>query len=484
MSESNYGKLIPMLIIIIFQTFNYSFNVDYPQALEDKLIRKYKVGTEDVEFLYTIYSGISLIAAPLVGIFMNRVGYSKTGIALAVIGYVGMMITYISITENSWEILIIGRSVFSFAGESGAILCVAIVGERFSGSFTTMAMTIMYAFSRVISIASNLGLPEISLLTRTLKIPFFVGVLGSIIQLIFAMIYWIVYDKKSKDEANDLDISNQAIDQNEERFTLSHIRTLKPLFWSCLMCYTIIGSTMYTLTNTITDLCMIKYGFEYSVAKNFIAVVQFGQVIIMPISGAIMQKYGYKSSFILAGSVLSVISLIWMAMLDLNSSPWVAIWPFILFALYFALYGPAIFPCMTMSLPKDAASIGLSFSTILQQLTLSITPVIVGRLSAPRTPEAYQRCLYFITALAIFGLVLSIIVIIFDRTEGFILHLPENSEEVQKLRHLKNMEFRQITKNLSRDKNKKGFGSFTEIEKNGYDGFLSRVDSQYNEADY
>lgn len=454
MRDFNVLELIPLLTIILFNRFNFSFSLDYPQILEDKLIRRFRVNTMKVQDLYTIFSTISVIFAPFNAIIMNRLGFAKSGIIFSVLCFLGMSITYLGVSNSSWALIMLGRGVYSISAESGCILCVAMISERFKGKIATIFLTSMFTYSRIISMIANWGVPELMIRKRSLNLPMFYLALGSAIPIFTSLAYWLLYEKDTEEDLEKFNLSTLSV-EFKQSFTLKHLKTLNPLFWSCLMCYALFPTTMYTLINTLTDLCMIRFGFAYSTAKDFIQIIQFSQMIMMPFGSIYMQNFGKKANFLLVGSILSIFSLSLMIMLGTNPPFWFTVLPFIIFSAFFSCYTPAIYPCLTIALPKDSMSIGLSLGTILQHGMLSLTPSIIGRLSAERTPQTYQNCLYFTLALATVGFFFAILVVVLQQKEGSILNLRENLERVKELRQRKEAEFREITKSNEKTNNTK-----------------------------
>lgn len=470
---SNYRRLIPMLLCIAFFIINDGFNIDYPQAFQAKLIRKFGVKSSSIQNLYTIFAAVNLIFTPISGVIINRLGYGNSGLLFGSFGFLGMLLTYIGITNTSWNYLLVGRFIFSFSIEPGYILMATIINERFVGSFATLAITFIYTFCRLVGSFANIAMPELALRTRTLQYSFFVSAVVSSFPFLSSFVFLTFFQHRTQSEEaalhgegvedpNVVGPSRASIDKNKEPekaistysqmdiedediFTLSHFKTFKPLSICCILCYAFIPSVMYTMTGTITDLCQIRFGFKYADAKNMISLIQAVQIVALPLFGAVIQKIGYKPWFLVAGSLLSIGSV-----LGLISAPeepsWIVYTSYVVFALYFSFYAPAIIPAIGMSLPNGAVSIAYSMGSVLQMGVLSVTPMVVGWLSNSRTPVSYQKCLWFMLGIGLIGLFFALGTILFDCAEQGILSMPENSEDVRQLRADKNEKFVRISR--------------------------------------
>ena len=448
---ANYKRLLGILVCVLFMSISLSWNIDFPQAFEDPMISKFGVTTTEIQSLYSIYCFVNAAFAVPSGLMINRLGYGLSATLLGALSFIGAFIIYNGFETDTFGYVMGGRAIYSFGAEASWIISIAIIDERFVGSFATVAMTINYVIARVFSACGNILMPELFLKTRNIKWPFFFETIIGFVQVLFSVYFIVAYEKKTKEEKEAFETSI-IIEDGEQLFTWSHLKTLNPLFWACLGCYAFVAATMYTLTNTITDLIMVRYRYQYQDAKNFLGIIQIVQVILMVPIATLMQKIGYKTIFMSIGSFISVVCIGALIYIDPEPS-WKVMAVFILFAVYFSLYGPAIFPCMTMSIAKDSVSIGLSLATVIQQLTLSLTPIPVGYLAKDRTPQAYQNCLYFIFIIGIIGFIFSLLVIFLDfKYYNSILHLPENCEDVAQLRKQKTKEYQLISKTVSLNK--------------------------------
>ena len=457
-SEINFRRLIPILTCCIFFTVTINYSIDYPQAFEDALIRKFDISTTKIQAMYTIYCYVNTISAPLQALTMNKFSYGMSLMILSAVSFLGSLLIHLSLFNKSYLLMALGRVIYSLGGEAFFNITMAVINERFIGSFTTVAMTVTYMLGKGISAIANYYQPKMLIDSRTLQLPFFTMVVVGFVQFIFCFWFYSCYNKMSNQEraAHGTSIvkDNEKLnpeDQDRPKFTRAHLKTLNPLFWCALGCYTFIPTVMYTFTFAITDFFMFRFGYEYAQAKNFMGILNGLQSFLMPLSGFFMQIFGYKTVFLLAGSILSVVGV--GGMMLQPEEPSIGLWIFfMIFTLYFALYGSAIYPCMSMSVAKDSVSIGLSIATIIQQFLLGTTPLIIGELSKDRTPQAYQNCLYFNFVMALIGLSFSVLTFILDFKTGKILFLPENSAKVSEMRKKLNAEYRKITKEVERFK--------------------------------
>lgn len=202
------------------------------------------------------------------------------------------------------------------------------------------------------------------------------------------------------------------------------------------------ANAYYQFTNTITDIAQNRFGFSYIDAKNFLSIIQIGVMVMLPIFSYIMMKYGHKSTCLLVSGVILCLSYLNMIRIPLENSSKIEFYLSISgISVFYAMYSAAIWPSMALSMPREVVSVGYGLASLSQMVPMSCFPYFVGLLSSDRTPESYQKVLYFVLALAVLALCIVVFVNVVDRRGSKVLLLPENSKEVNDAREEINLNF-------------------------------------------
>lgn len=189
-------KNAAILVLITFFSLNYFLFNDTPQAFESQLIRKFKIQTEQIEFLYSIFAFVNLFTGPIGGIISNRMGYIYSTLVYSVFSSFGCFITYFAFLNGKFKWMIIGRIFFAFWTESSFMNATACLEETFRGSGNSISFSAAFMIYGLVQSLSNTYLPNIYLKKRSLAAPFFVAAIFSTFQFFSCVIYYIFFYKK------------------------------------------------------------------------------------------------------------------------------------------------------------------------------------------------------------------------------------------------------------------------------------------------
>lgn len=230
----------------------------------------------------------------------------------------------------------------------------------------------------------------------------------------------------------------------DTNFTLDHLKSFDTFFWIFVGYYSFVASTMFSMNGALTDFFVVKFNYPYEEAKDFIGLIQLIQIFLMPIFGALLQKFGQKPLAIVLCSLVACLALIWLLFLpsERNISVYPICW---LLSFYISLYSAASYQCIPMFLADGAVSLGQGIGAAGQQLVLIVLPYLIGIYSEKRTPAAYQKCLYIWLANSIIGLFFALLVFKLDFFGDKLLTLKESDKRVKEIKERKNKKFLEIS---------------------------------------
>lgn len=107
--------------------------------------------------------------------------------------------------------------------------------------------------------------------------------------------------------------------------------------------------------------------------------------------------------------------------------------------LTYSLYSTVIWSSMALVVPKEGTSIALAIATTLQNILMTLLPILFGHLNKSQKVEAYNHSLQVFILLTAVSTVLSIFTTIFDLRRGKVLYLSENDKDVLEGRRRKSL---------------------------------------------
>lgn len=109
----------------------------------------------------------------------------------------------------------------------------------------------------------------------------------------------------------------------------------------------------------------------------------------------------------------------------------------VMIAVQFSLYSSVIWSSIALSVPTEATGIALAMATSIQNILLTVLPLMFGYLNRNDNVKAYQNSLILLLVLGSISLVASFVLTIYDICNGGTLHKSENNVTVLEIREKK-----------------------------------------------
>ena len=464
-----------ILVSIILWNAGLWSLLDFPQTLGDPLINHFKISTREVGFLYTMSASLSIFTSPLTGVLISRLGVATVATVTTSLQILGAIVLYFSVSSGSYGLLLLGRFLYSLGAEPTSV-CQAAASEKwFSGKMLSISMGLNLSCGMAFASLSNFINPILIVETRDLETAFLyylcICTLSFMAVALFTVLDWkheaqleeekrilssqqpeVQADRTGTEAAvNTINLKSTAEtelgmvtggpESQKYRFRLSDLSKFSPVFWCCVSLYVIAATTYYQFTSTITNMAVHRYNYSFLEAKNFISTIQILSASFMPLNSVIIQKIGKKPKVILFTTTLLLLGFVNLALTPAHPT-----FQFMvsigLIALYCITYQSTIFPCLAMSVPSEAVSVGLGTASSLQAIPLGLSLYFFGDMVKKETAEVYQRVLYMIIGMASVCVALAWFTARTDARLGGLLDAPENSEKARRVKAAMEAKFR------------------------------------------
>lgn len=439
------SHLLTIFFHLIFISLGVYYNYDVPQLYEAQIISKFKITTEQLDYLYSSYSipnfFILIFATPLI----SKIGLGFTALTTNFLVFIAALLVYTAFYTNNFVIFVIARA-FAGAGAEMCVISVYTIAERwYKGKFLSFAQGCCRALSfAAMSFSFYFG-PQFYFKTRNMNLSLFFcglvaffGTLASVGYYIWEKIFFRTIDLDLKEEGiRESMVKSKAsgIKENKKKvdFSLKQVKQLKGLFWLLALLFGFGCQGYYQFIGFATDCFIQRYGYTFEEAKNKLTLIPLISMILMPIFSGLIVKIG-KKGFVLLLS-FSLFLLNFLLMLSYPETPGNYIYAIIgLISVAYCLFVATIWPCMTLSAPSKATSVALGFGLNIQNLFLTAMPLIFGQINLKRDVKAYNNSLRLLCLIMILSIFLNIVVIYVDFKTGKLIHLPENDERVALIR--------------------------------------------------
>jgi MFS family permease len=239
------------------------YSLDLPAALHQELKDYMEDPEQDFELafnlLYTVYSFPNVILPFFGGSLVDKFGSALCLTIFALLCAVGQFMFAIGVSYKSWKIMLLGRTIYGFGGESICVAYSTLLSEWFAGKELALSFGIALAIARLGSVLNDLVSPVVA---NSFSTPWalWVGVAlnaGSVVVALYIRYLDSRYgaarqptEPRRESANNDNDLAEPLLAENQdERQDESlqpttpkwSILQFGPLFWllslSCLVVY-------------------------------------------------------------------------------------------------------------------------------------------------------------------------------------------------------------------------------------------------------
>jgi Na+/melibiose symporter-like transporter len=314
-----------MLLLISMMNLGNYYCFDLPQTLQTPFRDKFGWPTSKGQLLYTVYSIPNCVLPFFAGIFIAKMGDKLGVLVFGMLVWFGSIIIFLGIWAESYWVVVLGRVVFGFGGESQIVTGLVCCEKWFKGKYLSVAMGMNMIFAYLGSLLNNFFTPFIY---TELQSPFQTSVIVCMILSVCTLcsyayiIMSFKYEHLLEEEPSNTNqppmLQNpedprESTGQNsqgeqkseaaESTFSIWEIKHLPLTFWVLVGGAITTTCAYFSFTSLATDYFLFRYGMEYNVAKNYSAGVSISVVLFLVLSSWFTGKYGKKSLMLFVAGV-------------------------------------------------------------------------------------------------------------------------------------------------------------------------------------
>ena len=403
------------MILCCISTFGDYYCFDNVGAIHDHLESQFSFLGENFEYyynlLYSIYSIVNIFVPFIGGALIKIYGNKNMFLVFGIIIVIGQLIVYLGCKNNSIYTMLIGRVIFGLGGENINVSQMTCVVEWFYKSENSFPMGLTLTISRVGSFTNDVLSPrfageekdENGKLNATNAFKW--GFYFSIFSLINIIIMFILDNLKTKELNNGAISLNNNENENVEINSSSNniinlIKKLNLIFWVLsiliLMTYGCLMPFNYMAVGFFTK----NFNISKNMAGTLMGMPFLMGAIFVPILGGFIDKYGYRPEMVLSSGFFLLISFSLFNMIQ----PY---FPILLLGFGYSIFACVLWPAISIAVvDKSISGFGYGVATSLQNISMSINPMIIARLLVKY--KSYLYCLIFLGIISTVTILLSI----------------------------------------------------------------------------
>ena len=331
------------------------------------------------------------------GLIICSILLDKFGVRLIGSVFVGMMVVGAAIVtcaisskgltpNSSLTIAYIGCMLFGLGSEIAGVAVTRSIAKWFKGKNVALAMGLQLAIARIGTGLAMLLSPVLVLknhmegtvftLSETNK-PAIVG-----LSLLFiGMILWAIFvAMDAKYDRQEGIVSQRGEVKEEDKFKFSDIFKVlgNPRFIMIALLCVFFYCCVISFKKFGTSIIIPRFGLDASTASVMISMIAFAPVIFTPLFGALVDKVGKATTWMILGAVL-----VFCAHLIIGFAPGVHFYGYaaiVLLGIGYSLVPSAMWPTVPKIIPEK--NLGTAYSMIywIQNMGMLLVPIFVGRI--------------------------------------------------------------------------------------------------------
>mmetsp|Transcript_26949 Transcript_26949/g.93536 ORF Transcript_26949/g.93536 Transcript_26949/m.93536 type:complete len:552 (-) Transcript_26949:41-1696(-) len=356
--------------------------------------------------LYTVYSVPNVILPFFGGYFADLLGARNMNILFSGLVAAGQLIFAFGASTQSWPIMLVGRTVFGFGGESLSVSLSAIVAEWFKGKELAFALGIQLSIARVGSVvndnvspwlasewAHHDGVPGVP---ETL----FFGTFICAASVICAILI-VPLDRRA--DKILLDAGSKLHGGDEEEMHLKDVREFQRSFWLLTFACVVVYGCVLPFNNVAQSLlvsmfichgscCLPADTKAVCAAKNNKAAITAGHVmgipyiisaVASPLLGGLVDRIGGRARLALGSSVvlIGVHLSLGLAGPDDFGIDYTYV-PLIFQGVAYSIFAAALWPSVPYLVKPHQTGSAYGVMTALQNGGLALFPLLVAAINS------------------------------------------------------------------------------------------------------
>lgn len=342
----------------------------------------------------------------------------------------GQAIFAFGVSIKSFPIALLGRAIFGCGAESLGVTQSTVVSKWFSGKDLSMALSMNICISRCASVLNYSLEPLLLDTSGSVALGLWVGFavcLGSL----SCGITIIGFDRKRDKE---IGVKDRKSLPESERLRLSDIKAFGFCFWMICTNIIFVYISIICFNNFASNYYQLRFGYSTQEAGLIISISYAISAILCPMSGKIIDKIGRRAlALIVAACLVTLTFVLFMITPDSNRSLHPIFYTIIL-GIGDSINSSIIWSCIPYLVEHKTIATAFGMSSSVQNLGLSIGPMVVGVIYENSTKDhGYFWPTFFLAIMGFCGILTTIIIYFYDFKHGGVL----NSSNPQKAIEMK-----------------------------------------------
>lgn len=354
------------------------------------------------------------------GILLDKFGVRLIGSVFVGLMLLGAAIVTVAISaglpaNKSLTIAYIGCMIFGLGSEIAGVAVTRSIAKWFKGKNVALAMGLQLSIARIGTGLAMILAPRIVMANADGFYPLNATNRPAIFGLAFIFIgaiLWAIFVAMDAKYDKQEGIMTQRGEQKEEdKFKFSDIiKVLKnPRFIMIALLCVFFYCCVISFKKFGTSIIMPRFGLDDKVVSVMISMIAFAPVLFTPLFGALVDKVGKATTWMITGAILVFCAHLMIAFASAKFFGYLAI---VLLGIGYSLVPSAMWPSVPKIVPEK--NLGTAYSLIywIQNMGMLLVPIFVGRIMSNGAYEEVQKSVhseYIFIALGIIAITVAVL---------------------------------------------------------------------------
>lgn len=397
-----------LMSLVIFANY---YLYDSFSTLKETLQKELSISSTDYGLIRGFYNvpNTFLFIALLGGIFLDRFGIRRTGVAFTLLCALGGLVTAYGVSPNfrnggfgyemmgsflpgyspEIKMMILGRLLFGLGAETQIVMLNKVLAKWFKGKELALAFGLNLGVARVGSALGMSVSPRIAETSYGWNAALWVAALIMLSGFMLMMIYvWIDHRDDRARGRGKASASKLAPD---EEFHFSDITGLimnRSYLFIALLC-TAFYSAVFPFQDYLADLLTHEHSFSSIKAGDFTSLIPWGAAVFTILFGAFVDWKGKRATLMIGGSLLLTACLFGFGLTQIT--PWILV-PCL--GIAFSLVPAALWPAVALIVEERRLGTAYGLMTWMQNLgwwsMTNLAGIVLDKTNPDITPEVIK----------------------------------------------------------------------------------------------
>lgn len=386
-----------VLIVISIAMFGNYYVYDSIAPIADMLKSDLGYSDENIGQLYSFYSFAAIIILMIGGIIIDKYGTKKSTLIFGAVCSVAGILTALS---PDLYLMLAGRVMLGLGAEPLIVAITTALAKWFKGKELSFAFGINLTIARLGSVAADNSPSWASGLYTNWQDPLYLAAIIGLSCVVGGATYFILESNAQKKYAlGEAD--------EPEKLVWSDLFKFSTSYWYIVGLCIVFYSAIFPFRSFAIKFFIEAHGTSREFAGFLNSILPLSAMIATPIFGLIVDKFGKRSLFMMAGSALLLPVYLMMVYTDISLFV-----PIVLMGVAFSLIPAVMWPSVAYIVKENRLGTAYSLMTLIQQIGLAAFNWMIGAANdygnaSAQNPQGYEYGMWIFSILGFLGLFFS-----------------------------------------------------------------------------